>query len=250
MPTFVFLCSTDNREFVKFDVADPPLQISFPLDGDTFTMKFWLFGCPSFTVEVSCVQEVTDVGRLADVLTHTIAGLYDSVGLSAGRALSVKLEGYSVVGSKSFAKFTLGLPAFEDAIRSAGLSLHDWVGICVSSPPLRAGLRDVRLAMQTPGEAAAHCFRAIERIRQSFSTSPGDRKETWNRLRTALNISRSWLDTYTAHATAVRHGELVELPLAERNKCFAQAATVIIRFAAYLKAGKTSLEDSAFPLLS
>ena len=175
--------------------------------------------------------------------------LYDSVGLSTGRPLNVKLKGYSVAGTKSFAKLTMGLPAFEHEIRQAGLSLHDWVGICVGSPQLRAGLRDIRLGMQTPGEAAAHCFRAIERIRQSFSISGGDRRETWGRLRDAHNIGRSWLDTYTAHATAVRHGELVELQLDERNRCLAQAATVIIRFAAYLKGGNRMLPTNAFPLL-
>jgi hypothetical protein len=250
MPTYMFLCSTDSRETVKFDIKDPPLQFSIPLDNDTLTMKLWLFGAPSFTVEIVSNHDIVDVGRLADIISHTLAGLYDSVGLSMGRPLAVRLEGFSIVGSKTFGKFAVGNPAFLEAIQTAGLSTHDWVTLCVSSPHLRAGLRDIRLGMQTPGEAAVHCFRAIERIRQSFSSAAGDRKRTWGRLQDSLNINRSWLDTYTAHATAVRHGELVELGPEERNKCFAQAATVIIRFAVYVKGGRQPLSTTTFPPLT
>ena len=66
----------------------------------------------------------------------------------------------------------------------------------------------------------------------------------------ALNVERSWLDSYTANATAVRHGELIELPVIDRNKCLSQAAEVVIRFTAYLKAGKTGLTVPQFPILS
>lgn len=250
MATYMFLCSSDSREFVNFDIAEPPLQISFPLDNDTITMKFWWFGSPSFTVEVISGNEVKDIGRLANIIGHTISGLYDSVGLSSGRPCSVKLEGFSTVGSKSFGKLTEGLPAFNDAIKAADLGTHEWVSLCVGSPEIRAGLRDIRLGMQTPGEAAVHCFRAIERIRQSFARGDGDRKKTWEQLQNSLNIHRSWLDTYTKHATAVRHGELVELALEERNKCFAQAAIVVIRFAAYLKSGRQALSVTTFPILT
>jgi hypothetical protein len=209
-----------------------------------------LFGAPSFVVEVVSNRDVADISRLADIVSHTLAGLYDSVGLSMGRPLAVKLEGFSTVGSKTFGKIVPGLPTFAEAIQLAGLTINDWVNLCVGNPQIRAGLRDIRLGMQTPGEAAVHCFRAIERIRQSFSNKGGDRKETWERLRDSLNINRSWLDTYTAHATAVRHGELVELGLEERNKCFAQAATVIIRFAAYVRDGRRALPTTPFPLLT
>jgi hypothetical protein len=213
-------------------------------------MKFWWFGSPSFTVEVVTGKEIENIGSLADIIGHTIAGLYDSVGLSTGRPCAVKLEGFSIVGSKTFGKLIDGLPAFDVAIKAAGLGLHDWVSLCVGSPQLRAALRDVRLGMQTPGEAAVHCFRAIERIRQSFSTKVEDRDESWEQLRGNLNLSRSWLNTYTKHAKAVRHGELIELELEERNKCFAQAATVIIRFAAYLKDGRQALSAYTFPFLN
>jgi hypothetical protein len=249
MPIYTLLCSSDNREFINFEVADPPLQITFPFDNNNLTMKLFWFGSPSFMVEVDSDQDVADIGRLADIVTHTLAGLYDAVGLSTGRPCAVRLEGISVAGSRIFAKFTLGLPNFSDAIMAAGLSLHDWISLCVGSPQLRAGLRDLRLGMQTPGEAAVHCFRAIERIRQSFITEDNNRKKTWDRLRESLNINRSWLDTYIAHATAVRHGELIELQLEDRNRCFAQAATVIIRYAAYLKGGKEVLSASVFPVL-
>ncbi len=249
MADYIFLCTTDNRNFVQLDITNPPLSISFNLDGIPVTIKLWLFGGPALTLEAHSEQPIEDVGRLADVIIHTLSGLYDSIGLSTGRALSVRLEGYSLVGTRTFAQFNMGLPSFADAINAAGLTPHDWISLSIASPHLRAALRDVRLAMQTPGEAAAHCFRAIERTRQSFSIEEGDRRRTWDTLQRSLNVDRSWLDTYTQHATAVRHGELVELPLLERNRCFEQAATVIIRYAAYLKNGRQKLSEVLFPIL-
>lgn len=107
----------------------------------------------------------------------------------------------------------------------------------------------MRLAMQTPGEVAVHCYRAIERVRQSFAIV-GTRKESWATLARELNVESSWLDSYTANAAAVRHGELIELPTIERDKCLSQAATVVIRYTAYLKGGNAALTAPQFPLLS
>jgi len=250
MHSYVFLCSSNNREFIKFEVANPPLQISFPLGNAQLVMKIFWFGSPSFSVELICDQEIEDIGQLADIVSHTLAGLYDSVGLSTGVPCSIRVEGFFVATSNTFASLTQGLPGFSEAIQAAGLELHDWISLSTGNPQLRAGLRDIRLGMQTPGEAAVHCFRAIERIRQGFSTESGDRKKTWDHLRQALNIERRWLDTYTSHATAVRHGELVELSLIERNKCFEQAAIVVIRYAAYLKAGRKKLSAPPFEHLA
>jgi hypothetical protein len=250
MPSYIFLCTSERREFVRFDVLDPPLEFSVPLpNSDTLRIRLFLYGGSSFTVEATCGSS-PDISAIADIVRHVLAGLYDSAGLSEGVPSTIRLEGFSEAGSRKFAQLSQALPRFADTIRSAGLQLNDWMVLSVGSPQLRAALRDIRLAMQTPGEAAVHCFRAIERVRQAFSTSSGDRKATWDRLREALNVSRAWLDTYTAHATAVRHGELLELPLEERNRCFAQAATVVIRYAAYLKRGKNNLPSSTFPLLT
>lgn len=227
------------------------MEFSVPLaNNNALTIRLFLFGSPSFTIEAACNIGGPDAGTVADIVSHVLAGLYDSVGLSEGLPCTVRLEGFSEPGSRRFAKLTQALPRFADMIHSAGLELNDWMALCVGSPQLRAALRDVRLGMQTPGEAAVHCFRAIERIRQAFSVKSSDRKATWDRLRRALNINRAWLDTYTAHATAVRHGELLELPLDERNRSFAQAATVVIRYAAYLKAGKNDLSSNLFPPLT
>jgi len=251
VPSYVFLASCERREFVNFDVKNPPLEFSVPVaNNNTLTVRLFLFGSPSFTVEATCGDGGPDPGAVADIVSHVLAGLYDSVGLSEGLPCAVRLEGFSEPGSRRFAQLTQALPRFGDMIRSAGLELNDWIALCVGSPQLRAALRDMRLGMQTPGEAAVHCFRAIERIRQAFSVKGGDRKATWDRLRQALNVDRKWLDTYTAHATAVRHGELLELQLDERNKNFAQAATVVIRYAAYLKGGKNNLSSNSFPPLT
>jgi hypothetical protein len=250
MPTYTFLCSTDNRKSLNFEVANPPLQLQFLVEGNGVTMNIFWFGCSSFNVEIVSDRDIQDMGSLADIVDHTIAGLYDSCGLLSGSPFTARIEGFSVAGSTRFSQISQAIPNFAESIGEAGLTIHDWVSLAAGSPQLRASLRDIRLGMQTPGEAAVHCFRAIERIRQAFYSDARDRRRTWGYLRSALNIQRSWLDTYTAHATAVRHGELIELRLNDRNKCFTQAATVVIRYAAYLKGGRIALTEPMFPLLT
>jgi hypothetical protein len=249
MPSYMFLCSSNHREFINWNIADPPFQVNVPLEGNNLSLKFFWFGSPSFNVEVTSDRDIKNFGELSNILSHTLAGLYDSIGLAQGMPCSVRIEGFSIIGSRTFSQISDGLPGFGETIKAAGIELHDWVGLCIGSPQIRACLRDIRLGMQTPGEAAVHCFRAIERVRQAFSTQAADRKKTWELLGEALNLHRSWLDTYTTHATAVRHGELLELELGERNKCFAQAATVVIRYAAFLKDNKTKLSAPIFELL-
>jgi hypothetical protein len=249
MPSYIFLCSSNNREFISFNIANPPLQVNIPLEGNNLLLKFFWFGSPSFNVEVTSDRDIENFGQLSNILSHTLAGLYDSIGLAQGIPCSVRIEGFSNVGSRTFAQISDGLPGFGEAIKAAGLELNDWISLCIGNPQIRACLRDIRLGMQTPGEAAVHCFRAIERVRQAFSTKVGDRKKTWELLGEALNLHRSWLDTYAKHATAVRHGELLELEFDERNKCFAQAATVVIRYAAFLKNNKAKLSTTTFELL-
>jgi hypothetical protein len=250
MPNYVFFFSTDGRQTVNFNVTNPPLEFLIPLDDTTLRARLFLYGGQSFNVEVFSERENEDPGRIGDLLTHTISGLYDSAGLSVGIPLTVAIEGFYITGTRTFAKATLALPKFEVEINAAGLGPHDWISVAVGSPQLRAALRDIRLAMQTPGEVAVHCYRAIERVRQFFSATVNDRKQSWRALGLALNVERSWLDSYTSHATAVRHGELVDLPLAERNECLRQTAIVVIRFAAYLKGGMNPLAGPNFPLLS
>lgn len=239
-----------DRSTLSVDVANPPLEFNVPYNGHNLTMKLYLWGTRYFNVEIISELENDDIGALADLLSHVLSGLYDSMGLVTGQPQQIHIDGFCLVGTRSFAQMNLGIPSFGREVEAAGLNLQDWTSLVVGSPQLRAAIRDIRLAMQTPGEAAVHCFRSIERIRQAFSVKATDRKQTWSLLAEALNLRRSWLDTYTSHATAVRHGELVELNLEERNRCFAQAAQVVIRYAVYLKTGKLKLSAPKFPELA
>jgi len=248
MGTYVFLFTTDYRRTVNLDVKNPPLRFSIPFDDQLLNASLFLYGTTAFNVEVASQREIDDVGRLADLLLHIMSGLYDALGLSVGGPLEVRIAGFWDLKSGKCGAVSFSLPSFSEEISAAGLGIHDWVSIVVSSPQLRAALRDIRLAMETPVDTAVHCYRAIERIRQFFAKSKG-RKESWESLAAALNVQRTWLDSYTSHATAVRHGELVSLQTKERDNCLSQAAVVAIRFAAYLKGGR-NLRAPEFPQLS
>jgi hypothetical protein len=249
MAHLVFMFSMSQRHTVNLDVRNPPLQFDFSPEANVQARaRLYLFGGNAFNVDVVSNRAQEDPGKLADILMHVLCGLYDAVGLSIGKPHQINYEGFINLDDGTFAQIQAGLPAFARDIEAAGLSVHDWVSLCMGNPQLRAALRDVRLAMETPGEVAVHCYRAIERVRQSFAHA-GNRKQSWDSLATAINVQRSWLDSYTAHATAVRHGELIELPSAERDACLRQAAIVIIRFAAYRKGNNANLVAPRFPSL-
>jgi hypothetical protein len=251
MPVYIFACSTTNAtQAIMLEVADPPLTIAVVINGMPLEVKIIMFGTPAFYLHVTSEHPLTDIPFVAGILGNAMSGLYDALGLATGVPLSVKLDGFQLVGTNTFANFSPSLPRFGEAISQAGLNPHDWVALAVQSEHLTAALRDLRIAMQTSADVATHCYRAIERIRHAFSRGEPDRSPSWGRLREALRLDRSWLDTYSVHATAVRHGELMALTLEERDKCLTQAATVAIRYAVYLKSGSLNLSPLAFPLLT
>lgn len=213
-------------------------------------MRLYLFGSPYFNVEVTTETEGDNIAEIADIVAQVFSGVYDSMGLLTGHPQQVRVDGYSLVGTRTFAQFSFSLPNFEADMRNAGLVINDWMALSVGNPELMGALRDIRFAMMWPGEVAVHCYRAIERIRQRFSTGGGNKARLWEALALALDVQRSWLDIFNAHATALRHGELVSLEVDERNRCLTQAATVLIRYAAYVKGGRVPLTAPAFPLLN
>jgi hypothetical protein len=250
MAKYIFVFSTAHRHFVSLNVENPPLRFSFSDEANVnLTASLFLFGGNSFNVEVESNRSQEDPGRLANQLMHIMSGLWDALGLSVGKPHNLTFEGFINLDNKQSGQLTPALPTFAALIDAAGLSPHDWISLSVSSPQLRAALRDIRLAMETPGEAAVHCYRAIERIRQYFARTV-DRKHSWQSLADALNVQRTWLDSYTTNATAVRHGELIELDNPHRDACFEQAASVVIRFAAFIKGGHANLTAPRFQLLS
>jgi hypothetical protein len=251
MPVYIFTCSTTSaNQTIMLEVSDPPLRLALNINGMPLEVKIIMFGVPAFYLHVTSEQPLTDIPFVAGVLGNAMSGLYDALGLSTGIPLSVKLDGFQLVGSNTFASFSPSLPRFGEAISEAGLNPPDWVMRALQSEHLTAALRDLRLAMQTSADVATHCYRAIERVRHAFSRGERDRGPSWGRLREALCLDRSWLDTYADYATAVRHGALMALTLEERDKCLTQAATVAIRYAVYLKGGAQNLSPPAFPLLT
>src|SRR6185437_2530733 len=216
MPTYVFQLTTDHRKTVNLDIKNPPLRFAVPLGQQMLQVSLFLYGTIAFNVEVVAQEHIADLGDLADVVLHVISGLYDALGLSVGGPLEVRIAGFWELDSSRCGAVSFSLPSFSDQIAAAGLGPQEWISIVVSSPQLRAALRDIRLAMETPGDMSVHCYRAIERIRQFFAKAQS-RRTSWQLLAESLNVNRSWLDSYTAHATAVRHGEIVSLGLAERD---------------------------------
>jgi hypothetical protein len=96
-------------------------------------------------------------------------------------------------------------------------------------------LSDLRRAISEPHDTVFHCYRAIETIRQEYIEDADDRRdriESWNRLRTAIGISRDELDWLKDLAEPRRHGKLVVQSHETRIRAIRTAREVVYKHCA------------------
>jgi len=99
----------------------------------------------------------------------------------------------------------------------------------------RNALMDLRLAILEPALAPYFSYRAAESIRQYFVPDRGAKpRESWDAMHAALGTSRSEL--FEDPATAVRHGELMDIKNEQGTAYLQSASRILEAFIAY--AGK------------
>lgn len=120
------------------------------------------------------------------------------------------------------------------------------LAVVLGSLPLGRAMSDLRSAILEPRDTAFHCQRAIESLRHHFA---GERREQWESLREALNVTEETLRSVEDAGQAQRHGEVAEMSAADRDAAVLLAWTVIDRFVAYLDNDETPLAKTEFPAL-
>lgn len=115
--------------------------------------------------------------------------------------------------------------------------------------PLLLILDDLIEAITVTNRAPVSCARAIEGLRHLFAQSDASVSESWQEMRTALRLDRSFLQLITETSTAPRHGDRSFVPGTLVTEIVKRSWMVMDRFFHYRKRGNTPLPASEFPLL-
>lgn len=110
---------------------------------------------------------------------------------------------------------------------------HDW------SRLLARAVRDINSAVRDAGDAAFHCYRAVESVKEFFHLTRfgGDedkRSLAWQETWQAIGVDRNILGDMKDAADMVRHGGSVPPNLQAAAKWIAAASLVVQRFAEFL----------------
>jgi hypothetical protein len=220
---------------------------------DLGTMKLSI-NDSEFTVQVDLLPPLTkereeQAMRSAHDLVEDVISL---LSFETGRGLNLVIEKIHYedgtsheVGTEdqSLPKFATALRSPEDfteVVRMISNDRHD--------RSLSLALRDLAGSIDTVYAAPINCARAIETIRNYFIPAGQRRKQGWEPMRVALNVSQPFLERITGASRGPRHGDWPRAPhffppLRE------MAWQVMNRFLEYRKRGNQPLPDSEFPLL-
>lgn len=180
----------------------------------------------------------------------TVRAVFDSFGYLLGRA--VQFDFATAIDDDTGKEhiFVDGIQELAERQHERPVRLPRLLTVVLGSVHLTRALADLRRTMEYPWDTAFFAFRSVENVRQGFTTGSDKREASWEALRTALAIDRSWLDTLKVESTGGRHGEPRSLTGTERTFLIERAWRVVDRYAVYLdRGGKEQLPAAEFPLL-
>lgn len=205
--------------------------------------------------QVSIVIETTDknadLPTLKNYVEYLVRTVVDAYGYLSGRGYDVEIT--SVVDPDGkHTVFGVGIPELEEAQNERPLHFPELLKVMGRSQHLHRALGDLREAIRSPWDTGFFCYRAVECIRQSFveKEDGNDKDPSWEGLRNALRIDRSWLEKYTREsADAQRHGSTRYMSEEDRVLAMKHAWKVIDRFCVYAHRGFIPLSESEFDIL-
>jgi len=174
---------------------------------------------------------------LRDFLQRFVDGVIDTISFLTGRHLEAKIESAVVPGGEKHS-FESRIPEAthigEDRNIAEETNRVTTQFEGQSGTYLRLALKDYRSALAHPFDTGFYCYRSIESIRQSFSSETAPDVESWETMRTELDIKRRNLDYVKEFADDRRHGDLVEMDNEERRRVLVLTWGFIWDFVGYL----------------
>lgn len=159
-----------------------------------------------------------------------IMGFHIGATLQVERLTALVNDGVALFPAHTQPRFRL-----NDNLRVDGDVMNAYFYAAMTNPPFRHALADVRQAQRLDDDAAFYSYRAIEGLRQLFvhedESDKKDKAKSWERLRSALNVTEAEIGAVADAAKARRHGGDDETAFAERVKHVHLARNLIVRYA-------------------
>jgi hypothetical protein len=160
----------------------------------------------------------------------------DILGFHLGAMLEIERL-TALVDDKTVIFFGSSQPRFRisDSERVEGDVLGAFFHEAMTNPPFRHALADVRQAQRLDDDAAFYCYRAIEGLRQLFvhsgETQKRDKAKSWERLRSALDVTEQEIGAIADAAKARRHGGDDTTAIAKRLEHVQLTKDLVVRYA-------------------
>ncbi len=225
-----------------------PFHVIFEgLSGIQIAMEVSLADSQIFAL---CLSNETHLPTLRNYVTDQVQLFIDVVGFTRGFRFDVDIRSAVVNGGK-FTSFSTIYPALAATVKDRPINDLELLPLCKEDSALVLALGDLRNAMRSASDSGLFCYRAVESIMQSFKKpTDKDERKVWQKMNDALKIEYSFTNSKIKDfADARRHGSGSFITGAQRDDCMVACATIIFRFAQFLKAGRQDLPLSQFPTL-
>ncbi|MFC9434785.1 hypothetical protein [Nocardia sp. NPDC057030] len=162
-----------------------------------------------------------------------VQSVVDSLGFVLAASLELEMTAGRADSSALVGGLT-SMPAFArvegDRVEPELLGMY--LAVASKSANVRHALADMRMALRLTIDTAFYCFRAIECLRHEFvlAEDGGKISRSWERMNTALGISRTEMEPLTRLATARRHGEALPLSHDDRVHWLRWTRGVVARY--------------------
>ncbi len=202
-------------------------------DGFKVTYRFQLYSSQmSIGVEMNREIPLLD---LKNTVSSMASAALDSLGFIFSSALTLEIIS-CVDPSGQWHVFDTVFDGFreqgEGAEQRERATLNVLLPHALSAAAVRLAVADLRRAINEPSDTVFHCYRAVESIRQEYTTQTLDRRhrdESWDRLREALATTREDLDWLKGFAERRRHGHPVDQSHETRERAIKIARDVVYR---------------------
>ncbi len=230
-----------NFDMPAFDFTTTRADVS--LSGRLSILKSKIF------IHVSAPDEAK-VPDIRNMLLTVIADVVNYVGFYLVCGISWELESITDVDDRSTFVFGVEGHAFHDrsefgnkltfapAGHDAPLQIS---GDLIFNSAISRATHELRNSIRYPDFTALHCRLAIEAIRNHFDAD--DEAEGWRKMREALKLSRSTIETFQDIAAIQRHGRNTLQTWEQRRRCMQIAWETTHRLARHLQ-GDQQLSSS------
>jgi len=191
-----------------------------------------------------------DLHTLKNYMEYIVRNLVDALGYLSGCGYDVEITSVTEPDGKQTV-FGVGILELGETKRERPLEFPKLIEVINKSQHLRRALGDLREAIRSSSDTGFFCYRAIECIRQSFKREEDgkDDSPSWERLRDALCIDRSWINYLIKFAKPQRHGETPYMSGKDRDSAMQHAWKVVDRFCVYVQRGFQKLPENEFGML-